>query len=399
VEMTRHDFSLPAGDIMYDVIVIGAGLAGSAAASCLARAGYDVALVDRRHEHPAEFRAEQIVGTQVAAFARLGVLDHIVAQSRATSRCEAARRGRIVGQLSEVHYGIPYNAIVTGARASVPRNVHWYYGNAHNVSTSAITQRLEVGGETIHARLVVLATGLASVDQFGFTRHTIRRNHSLTIGFDVEAEYSQVLAYYGERIADRIDYLTLFPMGAALRANLFVYRDPSDDWVTQFRSTPTVLLDHYLPGLKDIIGHYRASPVIQARAVSLYQTVNASLPGIVLIGDAYQTSCPAVGSGFVRVITDVDRLCNLHIPAWLSTSGMGWDKTSEYWSDPVKLGVDREALRAAEYRRLAATETSIGWKLHRQRVRIQMGVQRLTGFAPPSSVPPMMIGGVPAVRP
>ncbi|HMJ99561.1 MAG TPA: FAD-dependent monooxygenase [Reyranella sp.] len=384
---------------LYDVIVVGAGLAGSCAASCLARVGYDVALVDRRQNHPAEFRGEQIVGTQVAALARLGVLDHIAAWCMVTSRCEAARRGRIVGRLSEVHYGLPYYAIVEGARRSVPDHVTRYYGNARYLTSSDTTQSLQVGDDTILARLVVLATGLASIDRFGFFRRTIRKDHSLTFGFEVEADYRKVLAYYGERIRDRIDYLTLFPMGVGLRANLFVYRDPCDDWVDNFKRSPNFKLNRCLPGLAAIIGRYHATPPVEARAVSLYQTLKPPIPGIVPIGDAFQTSCPAVGSGFVRVITDVDRLCNLHIPNWLSTPGMGLGKISQYWDDPVKRDVDQEALRSAEYRRNAATETSIGWKLHRHRVHLQQALRRHIGIAPPSSVPPMLIGGVPSGGP
>ena len=43
--------------------------------------------------------------------------------------------------------------------------------------------------------------------------------------------------------------------------------------------------------------------------------------GVVLIGDAFATSCPAAGTGARKVLTDVERLCNVYVPKWLATPG------------------------------------------------------------------------------
>jgi 2-polyprenyl-6-methoxyphenol hydroxylase-like FAD-dependent oxidoreductase len=37
-------------------------------------------------------------------------------------------------------------------------------------------------------------------------------------------------------------------------------------------------------------------------------------PGLVLVGDAFSTSCRAAGTGCDKVFTDVERLCNVYIP-------------------------------------------------------------------------------------
>ena len=58
--------------------------------------------------------------------------------------------------------------------------------------------------------------------------------------------------------------------------------------------------------------------------------------GVVLVGDAFATSCPAAGTGTGKVFTDVERLCNVHIPRWLATPGMGADKIAAFYDDPVK---------------------------------------------------------------
>ena len=50
----------------YDIVVVGAGMVGAAAAALLARSGFSVAVVDQ-HEPP-PFDATQPVGLRVSAF-------------------------------------------------------------------------------------------------------------------------------------------------------------------------------------------------------------------------------------------------------------------------------------------------------------------------------------------
>lgn len=381
---------------MHDIIIIGAGLAGSMAAACLGRAGYDVVLIERNTEHPAEFAAEQIVGGQVNMFRRLGVLDSIVGNVQEIRHVEIARRGRIIGTIDEAHYGLSYRSMVQGARHAIPRSVNKRLACVTEIRETADAARVIrlATGEAISARLIVLATGLKSWHALGFDRQMIARNHSLSLGFDIEGpSYRNVLTYFPENLLDRIDYLTLFPMEGKLRANLFTYREPNDEWVRLFKLSPGFYLDHRLPGLKSVIGDYLVSPKVEARAVSLYVTTGVNKNGLVVIGNAFQTSCPAVGSGIGRIATDVDLLCNAYIPGWLKTPGMGWDKIEGFYRDPIKMAVDAEALRAAAYRRAAATETGLGWRLHRGRVRLHRMLQKWAGVALPASTPAPMAGG------
>jgi hypothetical protein len=46
------------------------------------------------------------------------------------------------------------------------------------------------------------------------------------------------------------------------------------------------------------------------------------------------------GTGTDKVFTDVERLCNVHIPAWLATDGMDEDKIAAFYDDPVKTACD-----------------------------------------------------------
>jgi 2-polyprenyl-6-methoxyphenol hydroxylase-like FAD-dependent oxidoreductase len=100
---------------MYDVAIIGAGLAGGLAAHLLARQGLQIAIIDLAAEHPEEFRAEQIVGEQVEILRALQLLDRIVGDRRCTgsARCYDSS-GRLMGRVRAPHYGLPYAQMVNG---------------------------------------------------------------------------------------------------------------------------------------------------------------------------------------------------------------------------------------------------------------------------------------------
>ena len=97
--------------------------------------------------------------------------------------------------------------------------------------------------------MLIVANGLnvGLRDKLGMTREMISKTHSIMLGFDlVPADGTTfafpALTYYGERVADRAAYITLFPVGNAMRANLCVYRDMDDPWLREFRKSPRATL-------------------------------------------------------------------------------------------------------------------------------------------------------------
>jgi 2-polyprenyl-6-methoxyphenol hydroxylase-like FAD-dependent oxidoreductase len=92
---------------------------------------------------------------------------------------------------------------------------------------------------------------------------------------------------------------------------------------------------------------------------------NCRQAGVVVIGDAYQTSCPAAGTGVGRLLTDVERLCTVHISRWMKTTGMPASKIAAFYDDAEKQAVDQRALRLAEYRRSLTVATDLRWRAHR----------------------------------
>ena len=162
------------------------------------------------------------------------------------------------------------------------------------------------------------------------------------------------MTYYTERAADRMAYITLFPIGGTMRANMFVYRDMDDPWLKQIRDQPQRDAPCALAELaRRSWATSTVAGFVQIRPVDLYVTKGYRQHGVVLVGDAFSSSCPAAGTGARKVLTDVERLCNVHIPRWLATPGMGEAKIAAFYDDPVKRACDtlsdKKAFRLRSY--------------------------------------------------
>ena len=156
-------------------------------------------------------------------------------------------------------------------------------------------------------------------------------------------------------------YISLFPIGATTRVNMFAYRDLHDPWLKQFRDAPQDTLFAMWPGLRKLMGDFTVSGFVQIRPVDLFVTKGYRQNGVVLVGDAFSSSCPAAGTGARKVLVDVERLCNVHIPRWLETPGMGEAKIAAFYDDPVKQACDTLSAKKAFGLRSYSIDPSLRW--------------------------------------
>jgi hypothetical protein len=70
----------------------------------------------------------------------------------------------------------------------------------------------------------------------------------------------------------------------------------------------------------------------------------------------------------VKLLTDIEQLCTIHVPHWLRTPRMDARKIAQFYDDPVKRSCDAKALHAAEYRRRVSTKATLRWHTHRLRL-------------------------------
>jgi 2-polyprenyl-6-methoxyphenol hydroxylase-like FAD-dependent oxidoreductase len=373
-----------------DIAIAGGGLAGSTAAAMLARAGFGVVVIDPHSVYPPDFRCEKLDGSQVRVLRKTGLADAVLRAATPDREAWVARFGRLVERRPGDQHGIAYDRLVNVIRAEIPQHAAFIHAKVKAVSTSADRQTVTLSnGEEISARLIVLANGLNSGlrHTLGMTREDLSPCHSIMAGFDMQpvdrpAFDFSALTYYSERPAERMAYLTLFPIGATMRANLCVYRDLRDPWLRQLREAPQDTMFAAMPGLRKLTGDFAVTDHMKIRPADLYVTRDCRRPGIVLIGDAFATSCPAAGTGAAKVFTDVERLCNVHIPRWLASDGMGEEKIAAFYDDPVKKACDAHSLAKAYHLRSLSIETGLTWSARRWvrfMGRLGVGLLRQTG--------------------
>ena len=360
---------------LFDVAIVGGGIAGPIAALQLGRAGYRVALCDLHKEPPAEFRAEQLVGQQVGRLEELGLLGRLTRDSRLVGTATNGRLGKAIDRTQVDQYGVSYHSMVEALRDSLPDTVELIHSRVAAVANGPALQSLRLAGDRdIKARLVILATGLSTVlpKRLGLEYRMINAGHSLALGFDMDfsatSSQDSTFVYYGEHPRDRMDYLAIFPMQGTSRANLFCYHEQGSEWVRSFCSDPKARLLEVMPGLARMIAPFEIVSPVQVRSNDLRVATDPARDGVVLVGDAFQTPCPAAGTGIDRLLSDVDILCGTYVPSWFATPGMARDKIAAYYADPAKQAFDAECLRIAQYRRAVSTGRSVWWTVHRKQV-------------------------------
>ncbi|MCP1751320.1 FAD-dependent oxidoreductase [Bradyrhizobium elkanii] len=357
-----------------DVAIVGAGLAGSLARAVLARAGYRVILIDKRLIPPDEFRVEKIAGRQIDILRRLGFIDDVEAIAAPYDRVLNIRSGKLVDIGVGRSYGISYANLVNMARGLTPDASSFLLDQVTNVSCSEQRQQLTLAsGRRVVSRLVILATGMTNVlgHSLGIRRRMLAARHSVSFGFTIarpdNAPFDfDALTCYGEEATDGVDYLSLFPMSGGMRANLFMFRDPTDPIMRELRRDTRRTLLRLMPGLQPYLGDFEVVGQVQNWVMDLTVTEGHLRPGVVLIGDAFQTNCPAAGTGVGRLLVDVERLCTDYVPRWLETAGMGVDKIAQFYSDRDKLAADQHSLQLASFRQALTLNTDMRWNLRRK---------------------------------
>jgi 2-polyprenyl-6-methoxyphenol hydroxylase-like FAD-dependent oxidoreductase len=353
-------------------------LAGVTLAAVLGQQGRRVIVVDPNSSCPPLFRAEKIERQQVRLLRKFGLLEHLLPYAAQVREVQAGYDGRIFKTSPIEQYGIKHADMVNALRAQMPAGVKYRQARVEHIANSNGVQRVKLsGGEELTCRLVVLACGVSDglLGKLGLSRRMVQKDQSLGFGFDIAASEARpfdfdALTYYAFSPLSRIDYLTLFKFRETMRANLFTFRSANDPWVRAFIQEPDRMLRRNLPKLSRLIGEYRVTSEVDSGRVNLYRVNDHSQPGVVMIGDAFQSACPATGMGLDKVLTDVDVLAEC-IPQWMASPGMSAGKLVDFYEHPRKRDIDTQALQDAQDHRRLVIDQSLRWRVHRNLLRFK----------------------------
>jgi 2-polyprenyl-6-methoxyphenol hydroxylase-like FAD-dependent oxidoreductase len=364
-----------------EAIVIGAGFAGALIALLLARQGRSTLVIDPHAVHPGDFRCEKLSRDQAQLIVELRV-------------------GQAFGLAADgdpadlTKRGFAYDEMVNGLRALWPEDVTQIVGKAVSIVPSPHRSRVTLAdGRTLAAKLVVLATGLGERlrGDLGLKRRVMSPAHSVGLGLTLEAPAAQRdaligLVQPGERLGDGVGYASFFPAGSGVRLNLFLYDPPQSERVARFRTDPLGELVRALPSLKTKLAGVRVVSPVQMRVTDLYAIDQPARDGVVLIGDARRTSCPASGTGVTRILQDAKLLNALYLPRWFSADKIDAEQIGGFYGEPSLTALDRTAHRRSLNGRRSATRKSLYWRARRWAQGLRAGLSGTSGAATPDPI-------------
>ncbi len=337
------------------ILIIGGGMAGSLLALVLGRAGQEVVVFDPRRDPQPIFRNEKLGTEQVALLQDLGALSCFEQACWPEGAYPAGRPG-----LTDC--GAHHHLWLASVRAAWPETVRFVEAMVERVDTGSNIQTITTSqGEIFSGRLVVLASGRMTGlrDALGIRSRTVSAGHSVCLGFSVDrALPSQVIDLpHGSGVG----YVSIFPMPGETRVNVFSYRALTDPWTRRMSQDPIAALAELSPTAGAALSEANVIRRCEARGTDLYEVSGHIQPGLVLIGDAFHAPCPASGTGMLRILHDIKRLTQAHLPAWLETHGMGVDKIARFYTDPVKARLDETSLNRSIRGRGAAVGKGLHW--------------------------------------
>lgn len=372
-----------------DVILIGGGLAGATAASVLARQGVRVMLIDRQETFPACFKAEKIEPDQAELFEKFGLMNAFNAGATGgIHHVLNAEDGRVLRIEQREQFGILYQDMVNTVRRALPASVDMRITRVRDIATDGELSRVTVeGGEQYTARLVALACGTGGDlhSRLGMRKRMYKSELSVAFGFDIAQPGRQpfpfdAVTYYPDGYSGQVAYLTLFRIGTTMRANLFTFWPLNGDLTRRFIRQAGTELTRLFPKLTRVIGAFDVVGRVEAARIDLYRMESVEQPGIVLLGDSFQSVCPSTGTGLSKVLTDVDVLCYDCLPAWFATPGIDAGKLAMFYGNPRKRAIDDASLSGALHNRQLGTRGGPFWGARRVQRRWKIRVAAARGF-------------------
>jgi menaquinone-9 beta-reductase len=313
--------------MQYDAIMVGGGLAGSALADQLARAGHKVLVLERETQFKDRVRGENILAWGVAAARRLGLYEHLIAAGAHPAP-------------NWVQYAMGAPAPTRDLRTSTPGSDGMLNMYHPDLQEAVLERALDAGAE-VKRGATVLGIDTDPFDAPAVTFEHLRKRQTMTARIVVGADgrASQMRSWGGFDVQRSPDLLTVAgtlvagtgvpeesaflcmgpgtasfwaPLGGRRSRAYFVY--PGVNGRRGFSGKQRVaeffeavqsvgVPESWLDGVESI------GPLAEFDGAPRW-VPSPARDGVVLIGDAAASSDPSWGSGLSLTLVDVEHLAN-----------------------------------------------------------------------------------------
>ena len=311
----------------YDAIIVGGGLAGSALADQLARAGTRVLVLERETQFKDRVRGENMLPWGVAAARRLGILDDLV---------DAGGNRAPIWRTYAMGEPNPERDLRTTTPGGDPM-LNMFHPD---LQETLIARAVKSGAEVLRGATVVgIDVGPGKSPSVTFEHNGATQTFSARIVVGADGRASQMRSWGGFELQRNPDFLTIAGMlveGTSIPddgAYLCVGPGIATFWAPLGkRRSRTYFVYPGVAGRRGLTGKNKVAEFLQAvQSVGIPQSwldgVESAGPlaefegadkwvpspaknGVVLIGDAAASSDPSWGSGLSLTLLDVEHLAN-----------------------------------------------------------------------------------------
>ena len=354
----------------FDILIIGAGLAGSCLAHSLSTSKISCCVIDTKAEYPENFRADKLEHNQIAALRELQLDQFVLPKSAPIGVIQSYEDGSVKNIDTIDQYGFAYTQTVNNLRSSLPTNAPLVIGKIVSCETSKTQQSVTLkDGRIFTGRLIVLATGGAGknlLKTLGLKRKTQSELSSLNFGFDVcttdgSSFNFNGFNYHAENQSEGANYVTLFPIGNTMKVNIFTQWSANEKKAKAMKADPLTQMPLYFSNLYSYTGTLKLASNVQVFPTSYYRVQKPAKAGLVVIADEYQSVSPATGKGLDKLTTDVALLSKEYIPNWISGSEICANSISAFYNNPIKVSADLKAYEEWHYYRNLTRGQSFGF--------------------------------------
>ncbi len=122
-----------------------------------------------------------------------------------------------------------------------------------------------------------------------------------------------------------------------------------DELSNSLRNDAVQTLCDLFPDLYQHLGDVVLDSRVQVMPTTYYTLESQDVPGVVVIGDSFQSVSPATGSGLTKVLTDVKTLSETYIPRWIHQQSISAKDITAFYKNAEKAAADRRSLKSWFY--------------------------------------------------